>query len=141
MCTPPTVADLYKSVLDHSTHTVPEKIKLLNEIRKINTAEGDRWVYRPVSYSLGLIPIIVIICYAAGWMKEMNDGLLSLSSAAVGALASFLTTGVANKPDTAGSLSTPQQETPAPSSAGTASTENPPATTGTPTGDGTRSAE
>jgi hypothetical protein len=118
---PPTVADLYKAVLDHPTHTVPEKIKLLNEIRKINTAEGDRWVYRPVSYSLGLIPIILIVSYAAGWLKEINDGLLSLSSAAVGALASFLTTGVASKSDAIASVGTDQREM-TPPSAGTTGT-------------------
>lgn len=92
----PTTSELYKVILDSSAG-VPDKIKLMNEVRKINTAEGDRWVYRPVAYLLGAIPLVLIISYAVGWVKEMNDGLLSLSSAAVGALASFLTTGVSSK--------------------------------------------
>jgi len=96
---PTTVADLYRLVLA-SDNNVADKINLLNEVRKINTAEGDRWVYRrPIAYLLGAIPVILLLAYVLGWVKEVNDGLLSLASAAVGALASFLTTGVASKPD------------------------------------------
>jgi len=86
--------DLVKMVID-SEHTVKEKKILLNELRKLLAPEQNRWHFRYAIWTLAFIalsiPIIVILSYYAhGKPVEVPSGLLSLGSAAVGALAALL---------------------------------------------------
>ena len=89
----PQLNDLIKQVID-SEYSVKEKKILLNELRKLLAPEQNRWHFRYVIWTLALIalsiPLIVIWSCAHGKQLEVPSGLLSLGSAAVGALAAFL---------------------------------------------------
>jgi hypothetical protein len=72
---------------------VDEKIKLLNELRKLKPPTSDRWIYRWVIWFLGatiIITVSVSLLMAFKGKAGIPDGLLAIASAAVGALASFL---------------------------------------------------
>jgi hypothetical protein len=86
--------ELVKQTLD-SKHTIKEKQKLLNELRKLGAPEENRWHFRYVIWTLALvaisIPIVVLWSIGKSANVDVPSGLLSLGSAAVGALAAFLT--------------------------------------------------
>ncbi|MEK6303378.1 MAG: hypothetical protein AABO41_21930 [Acidobacteriota bacterium] len=88
------LVELYKAVV-LSDLKIGDKEKLLNELRKVMAPEENRWHFRIVIWTLALvalsIPIAVLWSLGKGSAVDVPPGLLSLGSAAVGALAAFLT--------------------------------------------------
>lgn len=90
------IIDLYKTVLDDTKLTTSEKRKLLDDIRSLIPGSQNRWNFRWVIWPLGLmalsLPILVLVQLLSPSAASIKipDGLLSLASAAVGALAGFL---------------------------------------------------
>jgi hypothetical protein len=93
-----TINELSWAVLDTNLPTQEKKV-LLNEIRKLRTGQEDRWIFRTVVWILGAVAIVVVL-YPLIIGKPLPDGLLSLGSAAVGALAAFLTPSLMRTPET-----------------------------------------
>jgi hypothetical protein len=90
---PNTVNELYLEVLNHSTLSVKDKKALLNQVRKLRAGQDDRWIYRYVVWILGAVAVLIALYPLFG--KPVPEGLLALASAAVGALAAFLTPALA----------------------------------------------
>jgi hypothetical protein len=95
-----------------------EKKMLLNELRKLMSPEENRWHFRYVLWTLALmalsIPIAVLWGLAKSTDFQVPDGLLSLGSAAIGALAAFLTPSPRKKEESTESASVPPAEVPPP---------------------------
>lgn len=90
------IVELYKTVLyapkDHLSFD--EKREILNDIRKIMPPDENRWNFRYVIFTLALIALSVPgVAVWLIWLDrgDIPQGLLSLGSTAVGALAAFLT--------------------------------------------------
>jgi hypothetical protein len=96
--TAPSIEELYQIVLQ-SNMTSADKKEMFNEIRKLGSATRDRWIFRYVVWILG--GAVLIAMAMAFYQVTIPDGVLSLVSAAVGALAAFLSPGVANQSNTA----------------------------------------
>lgn len=71
-----------------------DKIKMLNELRKWLPPEQNRWHLRSAMWVLGLlvlsIPVVAGISIYRGQGFAIPDGVLSLGSAAAGALTTYL---------------------------------------------------
>nr|WP_320189843.1 hypothetical protein [uncultured Desulfobacter sp.] len=91
---------LYKEIIENERFNIQEKTKLLDEVRKIKHPQQNRWNYWYVIFALALISFSTPIAYAlkilTGQEATIPEGLLSLSSTAVGALAGFLTASLKN---------------------------------------------
>lgn len=90
------VAELFKSVIENKDMNIFQKKILLNEVRKLKSPDEDRWVYRTVVWVLGAVALGTVaypfLCVGAdGVSKEIPSGLLAIGSAAMGALAGYLT--------------------------------------------------
>jgi hypothetical protein len=96
------VTALYELVL-RSGRPVCEQKKLLNEVRKLLPAEGNRWNFRYVIFTLALValsvPVVAGVLLCRGKEIDLPEGLLALASTAVGALAAFVSQAV-HKRDT-----------------------------------------
>ena len=92
-----TVNDLSRVVIEANL-PIQEKKVLLNEIRKLRTGQEDRWIFRTVVWILGAVAILGAL-YPLLSKQPSPDGLLSLASAAVGALAAFLTPTLMRTPE------------------------------------------
>jgi hypothetical protein len=92
------ITHLVEKIID-SRHDLRDKKALLNEVRKIMAPEQNRWNFRFAIWTLATvaisIPVVVIVnlckAEATNNVLDVPDGLLSLGSAAIGALAAFLT--------------------------------------------------
>lgn len=88
------ITRLVEKIID-GNYDLKEKKVLLNEVRKIMSPEQSRWNFRYAIWTLALIalsiPIIILLRCGTAPEDAVPDGLLSLGSAAVGALAAFLT--------------------------------------------------
>ena len=90
------VARMYSEVLAKDI-SLFKKYILLNEIRKLRPAGQNRWNIRWIIFALALVAVssplaygAAILCGTAGSAGEIvPDAMLSLSSAAVGALAAY----------------------------------------------------
>lgn len=87
------VVDLVRVILCSDIHT-KDKLKLIDEVRKITPASDDRWSYRICVYGLCLCvnaSIIVIgVLSFNNQGAEIPETLIALGSAAVGALATMM---------------------------------------------------
>ncbi|TYC62197.1 hypothetical protein ETQ85_01190 [Zoogloea oleivorans] len=93
---------LFKDVLDSSLDIQDKKI-LMNELRKSAPPDENRWNFRIVVWTLAIVAISIPgyvlwttsigLGGSAGIPREIKipEGLLSLGSTAIGALAAFLT--------------------------------------------------
>lgn len=88
------VIALYKSICENNSLDIGTKQVLLDEIRKLKPASENRWNFRYVIWALAIValasPLTMLLTQAT---IEIPDGVLSLSSTAVGALAAFITSG------------------------------------------------
>lgn len=91
---PCTVYDLMKQVLEDTNLKPEEKRKLLDELRKNNPTDSDRWTYRSAIWLLGAIvcgSILAIYYLSIHQSSNINtEGLIAIGSAAVGGLAGLL---------------------------------------------------
>jgi len=83
------IAQLYKAVIESSS-SEEQKVKYFDEIRKLKPVSENRWNARWVILALVLIAFAAPLSHIFG-ETEVPDGILSLSSAALGALATFIT--------------------------------------------------
>lgn len=84
------VAELFRIIIENKEMNILQKKLLLGEVRKLRPPEEDRWVYRTVVWVLGIVAILTVAYpFIAG--GEMPQGLLAIGSAAMGALAGYLT--------------------------------------------------
>lgn len=97
------VAAMYKHVIS-SDLPKDEKKKLLNDIRKIMPVGQNRWTIRGIILALSIVgitaPTIFLLPFvvalfrggAAGVSSDMiPDSVIALSSAAIGALSTYMT--------------------------------------------------
>lgn len=91
---PCTAFDLMKQVLEDTNLKPEEKRKLLDELRKNNPTDSDRWTYRSAIWLLGAIvcgSILSIYFLSINNSQNINtEGLIAIGSAAVGGLAGLL---------------------------------------------------
>lgn len=86
------VSELYKSILEDKELDLEKKKELLDEIRKLKPASDNRWNFRYVIWALALVALSSPLVYVVhGEIKDFPEGLMALSSTAVGALAAFIT--------------------------------------------------
>lgn len=85
------VAELFKVIIENKDMNIFQKKILLNEVRKLKSPDEDRWVYRTVVWVLGAVALgtVAYPFFSAG--AEIPSGLLAIGSAAMGALAGYLT--------------------------------------------------
>ena len=90
------VDSLIRVVLENESLSCSEKKMLLDELRKLKPPLEDRWIFRWVIWILGAIALATV---SAGLFasKPLTEGTLALASAAVGALAAFLSPSVKPK--------------------------------------------
>lgn len=93
--------DLIKTVIN-SDKPIEEKKELIDELRKMAPPDENRWHYRIVLITLALVavslPLFILSTTLLHWFVgapnlaslKVPDGLLSLGSAALGALAAYL---------------------------------------------------
>ncbi len=85
---PCTTHDLMKLVIEDTKLTPKDKKQLLDELRKNNPSQADRWTYRSAIWFLGFI-----VCLSVSfifWLGASSEGLIAIGSAAVGGLAGML---------------------------------------------------
>lgn len=86
------INELFKLVIQDEKLNILQKKILLNEVRKLRPPEEDRWVYRTIVWVLGAVALgTVIYPFVNSTATEIPAGLLSIGSAAMGALAGYLT--------------------------------------------------
>lgn len=85
------IADLFRDIIENDKLNILQKKILLNEVRKLKSPDEDRWVYRMAVFVLGAVAIgtVAYPFFISG--SEIPSGLLALGSAAMGALAGYLT--------------------------------------------------
>jgi hypothetical protein len=85
--------DLVRVILCSDIPT-KEKLKLIDEVRKIGPASDDRWAYRICVYGLCLCVnaciIVIGVLSFSNQVAEIPETLIALGSAAVGALATMM---------------------------------------------------
>ena len=86
--------ELHKMVLAKNL-SVGNTKRLFNELRKTIPGEQNRWNFRWIVWTLALVALSVPVWFAYALHANIGDskipdGLLSLASAAVGALAAFV---------------------------------------------------
>ena len=90
----PDITNLVSKVLSDQQLDFQQKKEMLNELRKLQAPESNRWNFRFVIWTLSAlsisIPFIVVVSLFKEKAFDIPDSLLSLGSAAVGALATFL---------------------------------------------------
>lgn len=94
------VDDLFKLIIQDEKLNILQKKILLNEVRKLRPPEEDRWVYRTVVWILGTVAIGTVLYPFVCSIPEGKDipgGLLAIGSAAMGALAGYLTPAIKTK--------------------------------------------
>lgn len=94
------VDDLFKLIIQDEKLNILQKKILLNEVRKLRPPEEDRWVYRTVVWILGIVAIGTVLYPFVRSIPEGQDipgGLLAIGSAAMGALAGYLTPTIKTK--------------------------------------------
>ena len=84
------IVTLYKAIIESNLEK-PEKLEYLNEIRKLTPASENRWNFRWVILTLALIAISSPLALVTRAVDTIPEGLLGLSSTAVGALAAYVT--------------------------------------------------
>jgi hypothetical protein len=82
--------ELHKAVLTDPNLNFWKKRWLLNELRKTIPAEQNRWNFRWIVWTLAVVALSVPAWVAWSGKSHIPEGLLSLASTAVGALAAFL---------------------------------------------------
>lgn len=87
--TKPTLYELMDKVLSDTELSSDEKIRLIDELRKNNSAASDRWSPRVAIWILGAAVLTTIICLTI-LDQHKNDGLIAIGSAAVGGLAGLV---------------------------------------------------
>lgn len=86
------INELFKLVIQDEKLNILQKKILLNEVRKLRPPEEDRWVYRTIVWVLGAVALgTVIYPFVNPSALEIPSGLLAIGSAAMGALAGYLT--------------------------------------------------
>jgi hypothetical protein len=92
---PKDLKDLYVKIIEHTGLDSKEREKLLDDVRKLQSPEGNRWNFRYVIFSLALlalsVPIYAMWQLALGVESRIPDALLSIAATGVGALAGFMT--------------------------------------------------
>ncbi|MFT5816263.1 MAG: hypothetical protein ACI9VT_004041 [Psychroserpens sp.] len=83
------VGQLYKVIIESSFDDDTKK-QLLDEVRKLRPISEQTWPARWVIFALVVIAIAAPVAHIFS-EYAVPDGILALSSAAVGALASFAT--------------------------------------------------
>ena len=88
--------DLFRHILE-AERPLAERKAMMNELRKLAPPDENRWNFRFVIWTLALValsvPVSVLLSAIANegtLPRSLPEGLLSLGSAAVGALAAFL---------------------------------------------------
>lgn len=89
--------DLYKMVLENKELSLKDKKELLDEIRKLGPGNENRWNFRYVIWALALVALSSPVIQAWWGSDDIPQGLLTISSTAVGALAAFITSGLNDK--------------------------------------------
>lgn len=86
------VLDLIYTVLCDTTTTPEQKIILIDELRKNNPGASDRWAYRWSLWIMGgsIILTILSVSVLAFYTGKVPEGLLSIGTGVVGALAGLL---------------------------------------------------
>ena len=121
--------ELHRVVLSDSGLSVRQRRALLNDIRKLIPPDQNRWNLRWVIFPLALIGLslpavfAIHVVYLGQFPEKVPEGLVSLASAAVGALAGFLTPYIRKSDEAPASPSsatgnrsqTPPQDEPSPS--------------------------
>lgn len=93
----PEIYALYQRVLDDPQLSLRDKRKLLDDIRSLIPGAQNRWNIRWIIWPLGLVALsLPALVFAKLFLAHPNEiaipeSLLALASAAVGALAGFLT--------------------------------------------------
>lgn len=94
------INELFKLVIQDERLNILQKKILLNEVRKLRPPEEDRWVYRVIVWALGTVALgTVVYPFVHPTVTEIPAGLLSIGSAAIGALAGYLTPNLKPKDD------------------------------------------
>lgn len=88
----PTLNDLIEIVVRNDLDA-DDKKSLIAELRKTSPTFHDRWLYRYVVWSLGLVAVLSVVGFVVmGTLdKTIPDGLVALGSAAIGGLAGLST--------------------------------------------------
>jgi hypothetical protein len=90
-----TLADLYLKIIEMPNLKPGEREDLLNDVRKLQSPEVNRWNFRYVIFALAMlalsVPIYAMWQLAVGSESRIPDALLSVAATAVGALAGFVT--------------------------------------------------
>ncbi|QTR51631.1 hypothetical protein [Candidatus Thiothrix anitrata] len=100
------VDELFKLIIKDEKLNILQKKILLNEVRKLRPPEEDRWVFRTIVWVLGAVALGAVLYPFVSSSPEIPAGLLSIGSAAMGALAGYLTPSIRSKND---SKSEPKQ--------------------------------
>lgn len=87
------IVALYRSIIE-SNLPLPDKLQYFDEIRKLRPASENRWNFRWVILALALVATLSPLALASGWVTTLPEGVLGLSSTAVGALAAYVTSGL-----------------------------------------------
>ncbi len=87
------IAELFRDIIENEKLNILQKKILLNEVRKLTSPDEDRWVYRMAVFVLGAVAVgTALYPYFVDCTKgDIPSGLLALGSAAMGALAGYLT--------------------------------------------------
>jgi hypothetical protein len=86
------ISELFRDIIENEKLNILQKKILLNEVRKLKSPDEDRWVYRMAVFVLGAVAIgTALYPYFVDCTKDIPSGLLALGSAAMGALAGYLT--------------------------------------------------
>lgn len=86
-----TVNSIIENIVEDDSLNPQKKIELINEIRKAAPPLHDRWLYRSVVWGLSVAILLVFVLYYFVGREGMSDGIISIGSAAVGALAALIT--------------------------------------------------
>ena len=84
------IVALYRAVIE-SNLPLSEKREYLDEVRKLAPASENRWNFRWVILALALIAISSPLALLTHMVSSIPEGMLGLSSTAVGALAAYIT--------------------------------------------------
>ena len=89
------ISTLYTLVINDKEVSMEDKKVLLDEIRKLKPASENRWNFRYIIWALAIVALVSpLTVLVHGYTASFPEGVLALSSTAVGALAAFITSGL-----------------------------------------------
>ena len=85
---------MYRSIIE-SDMEMDDKLKYLDEVRKLKPPSENRWNFRYVIWAIALVaissPLMFLAFAVQGKEVDPPEAMLTLSSTAVGALAAYIT--------------------------------------------------